>query len=93
MGTREEIEQLNEQAYADCCALLSRGNVTLQGGGMETVKERVARLRYDAYRNSVAQTSHGSVLLQRGAFFTEEDFERELRELLQTWENGHCYEF
>ena len=36
MGTREEIEQLNEQAYADRCALLSRGNVTLQGGGMET---------------------------------------------------------
>lgn len=60
---------------------------------IETVEERVARLRYDAYRNSVAQTSHGNVLLQRGAFFTEEDFERELRELLQTWKNGHCYEF
>ncbi len=36
METRGEIEQLDEQSYADCCSLLSRGNVTLQGGGMET---------------------------------------------------------
>lgn len=36
MGTRGKIGQFDEQSYADCCSLLSRGNVTLQGGGMET---------------------------------------------------------
>ncbi len=36
MSTMEEIELMHEQSYMDCCALLSRGNITLQYGGMET---------------------------------------------------------
>lgn len=59
----------------------------------ETVEEKIARLRYAAYHSSVAQTSQGSILLQLGAFSTEEDFDRELGELLSHWENGCCYEF
>lgn len=60
---------------------------------VETVEERIKRLRYEAYHSAVAQTSHGSILLQRGAFSTEEDFDRELGELLDKWKNGSCYEF
>ena len=59
----------------------------------ETVESRIQRLRYEAYHSAVAQTSHGSVLLQRGAFSTEDDFDRELGELLNKWETGNCYEF
>ncbi len=59
----------------------------------DAVSERIERLRYEAYHNAVAQTSHGSVLLQSGAFSTEEDFDRELGELVSKWNTGNCYEF
>ena len=59
----------------------------------ETVEDRIARLSREAYQSAVAQTSHGSVLLQHGAFFTEEDFDRELRKLFNAWESGNSYEF
>lgn len=45
MSTREQIEQLDEQSYRNCCALLSRGNVSLQGGGMITQDDYDALLR------------------------------------------------
>lgn len=59
----------------------------------ESVEDKIKRLRYEAYHASVAQTSRGSVLLQKGAFATEEDFDKELGELLNKWETGNCYEF
>lgn len=59
----------------------------------ETVENRIQRLRYEAYHSAVARTSHGSDLLQQGAFSTEDDFDRELGELLNRWETGNCQEF
>ncbi len=39
MNTLETIERLDEQSYAEITSLLSRGNVTLQGGGVFTEKD------------------------------------------------------
>lgn len=60
---------------------------------IETVEAQVQRLRDAAYHSAVAQTSHGSVLLQQGAFSTEEDFDKDLGDLLNKWESGTCYGF
>ncbi len=59
----------------------------------DSISEKIARLRYEAYHSAVAQTSHGSVLLQNGAFATEEDFDRDLSDLLTKWNTGSSYEF
>lgn len=53
MRTREKIEQLDEQSYRHCCALLSRGNVTLQNGGMITQED------YDSLLREVLSTDLG----------------------------------
>lgn len=39
MTTLEKIEFMDEQSYAEISSLLSRGNVTLQGGGIFTEKD------------------------------------------------------
>lgn len=53
MNTLEKIESMDEQAFVEITALLSRGNVTLQGCGMFTDAD------FDRLLNKVVRVNLG----------------------------------
>ncbi len=53
MNTLETIELMDEQSYAEITSLLSRGNVTLQGGGVFSEKD------FDALLDEVLSSELG----------------------------------